>query len=110
MRIGDNSFNPYGQTPRLERTQLVNPTSTSESTSQPVQPVIPATSESKVTEVGEGEKQQLLQGYLQQQAVSRDSSAGYQQQKAVQAYSQQVQEGDRDRAQLQEILGVDEYV
>ena len=107
MRIGDNSFNPYGQPPRLERAESAQRV-TSDNAPQQVPVLLPGNRSEQVNPVQEGEREQLLQGYLQQQAVSKDSSAGYQQQKALEAYSQQAEQGDR--VQLQEILGVDEYV
>ena len=108
MRIGDSYLNPYGQASRPERQTSVRETSTTDATPQPPLSNASIQNSSQVSPIGEGEKQQLLQSYLQQQAVTRDASAGYRQQRAVDAYSQQAQQGER--AQLQEILGVDEYV
>ena len=108
MRIGDSYLPPYGQAPRPERQTAVRETATTDVTPQPPLSDTRIQNSSQVLPIGEGEKQQLLQNYLQQQAVSRDASAGYHQQRAVDAYSQQAQQGER--AQLQEMLGIDEYV
>ena len=107
MRIGDNILNPYGQSPQLRRPSAVQEPAAVEPAKAPQQSAVTPNAE-RVSPIGEGQKPQLLQSYLQQQGVSRESAGGYRQQQALDAYGQHSQQGER--AQLHEMLGVDEYV